>query len=264
MRKRVTPHTRIVVAAPNAMTSFLLAQALEKAPDFSIVDSVSDASRLASSLEHHHPDVLLVSIHLKSLAAERFCRLAGLLASHPDVACVVLLDESHPETVVDAFRARAKGVFVCADSNTETLQLCIRRVVEGQVWADSSQLHHVIAALPSAHQNEAPSRRKVSNVLTPREEDVVWQLAEGLSNREIAARLNLSENTVKNYVFRIFEKLGFSSRVEVVLYASARMQQPAHAAADIAAAQPNGTATDRSMPAMERPGPSGSKAPVRA
>lgn len=207
------------------MTSFLLAEALAKNPDFAIVDSLSDAGRLASSLEENQPDVLLTSIHLKSLTAERFFHLANILATHPGVACVVLLDESHPETVVDAFRARAKGVFVCTESNTEMLQLCIRRVVEGQIWADSSQLNHVIAALPSAHPIEASSRRKVSNVLTPREEEVVWRLAEGLSNREIAARLNLSENTVKNYVFRIFEKLGFSNRVEVVLYASTRMQQ---------------------------------------
>jgi DNA-binding NarL/FixJ family response regulator len=229
------------------MTSYLLAQALEKNQDFVVVDCVSDAGRLASSLEEHRPEVLLTSVHLKSLTAERFHQLSTILAAHPEVACVVLLDESHPETVVDAFRARAKGVFVCAESNTDMLQLCIQRVVEGQVWADASQLNHVIAALPSAHQKEVSSRRKVSDVLTPREEQVVWELAGGLSNREIAARLNLSENTVKNYVFRIFEKLGFSNRVEVVLYASTRMQQSNGPAPVTQAARPTSASPEAVM-----------------
>jgi DNA-binding NarL/FixJ family response regulator len=207
------------------MTSYLLAQALQKNRDLVIADCVSDAALVASSLATTKPNVLLASIHLKALVADRFRQLAAILASHPDVACVVLLDSSDPETVVDAFRARVKGVFVCVESNTEMLHRCIRRVVEGQVWADSAQMNYIIAALPSAHQPESGTRRKVSDTLTPREEDVVWHMLEGLSNREIAGRLQLSENTVKNYVFHILEKLGFSNRVEVVLYAASRLQQ---------------------------------------
>jgi DNA-binding NarL/FixJ family response regulator len=207
------------------MTSFLLAQALEKYTEFAVVDRVSDAAHLSAALRKHDPDVLLTSIHLKTLVADRFSQLADILSANPDVACIVLLDANDAETVVDAFRARAKGVFVCDNSNTDLLQKCILRVVEGQIWADSDQLNQVIAALPSIHMKDAAPKRKLSNVLTPREEEVVWLIAEGLSNRDIAARLQLSENTVKNYIFRIFEKLGFSNRVEVVLYASSRMQQ---------------------------------------
>jgi DNA-binding NarL/FixJ family response regulator len=219
------PQIKIVVATPNPMTSFLLAQALEQYPQFSVVERVSDATIVESALEEHRPDVLLVSIHLKALVADRFFQLATILSGSSEVAGVVLLDENDPEMVVDAFRARAKGVYVCSESNTDLLQKCILRVVEGQIWADSDQLNRIIAALPSVHTKDTAPRRKMSNILTPREEEVVWQIAEGLSNREIATRLQLSENTVKNYVFRIFEKLGFSNRVEVVLYASSRMQQ---------------------------------------
>jgi two-component system nitrate/nitrite response regulator NarL len=225
MRKRSSSHIKIVLAAPNPMTSFLLAQALEKTQDFLVVDRISDAGRLSASLDEHGPSVLLVSIHMETLVSDRFLELSNITAAHPDLACVVLLDHDNRETVVDAFRARAKGVFVCAESHTEMLQKCIHRVVEGEIWADSSQVSYVVAALPSVHARESTSKRKILNVLTPREEEVVWQLAEGLSNREVAARLSLSENTVKNYVFRIFEKLGFSNRVEVVLYAATRMQQ---------------------------------------
>lgn len=71
--------------------------------------------------------------------------------------------------------------------------------------------------------SEVPSLRVLNsrgdNLLTPREEQVVALVAEGLGNRQIARELNLSEHTIKKYLFRIFEKLGISSRVELVLYA---------------------------------------------
>jgi DNA-binding CsgD family transcriptional regulator len=75
-------------------------------------------------------------------------------------------------------------------------------------------------------------------LLTPRERDVVRLAAEGMRNQEISVRLNLSEHTVRNYLFRIFEKLGISSRVELVLYAFSGTERintpPAHSSADFA------------------------------
>ena len=96
---------------------------------------------------------------------------------------------------------------------------CITSVQSGQVWANSQQLRQVLEALARA----VPPRlidAKGADILTQREQDVVACLAEGLTNREVARRLKLSEHTVKNYLLHIFDKLGVSSRVEVVLYAS--------------------------------------------
>ena len=225
MKKRTPSQIRVVVAAPHPIASHLLAQALEKSKELLVVECVSDPLQLDSAIAKQHPDVLLASVHLKRLAEDRFLELSNILAEYPGLACVVLLDSNDSEVVVDAFRARAKGVFVCTERNTEMLQRCIRCVVEGQIWADATQMNYIVSALPSAHQRDLVAKRKISNILSPREEQVVFQLAEGLTNREIAARLELSENTVKNYVFRIFEKLGLPNRVEVVLYATARMQQ---------------------------------------
>jgi DNA-binding CsgD family transcriptional regulator len=120
---------------------------------------------------------------------------------------------------------------MCGERNPEMLRTCIRRVVEGQIWADPTQMNYIVSALPSAHSRDLVAKRKLPNILSPREEKVVWHLAEGLTNREIAAQMQLSENTIKNYVFRIFEKLGFSNRVEVVLYAATHMQESSLAAA---------------------------------
>jgi DNA-binding NarL/FixJ family response regulator len=91
-------------------------------------------------------------------------------------------------------------------------------VSNGQVWANSEQLNHLLDLIA-----EVPSLRVFNSqgdqLLTPREEQVVALVAEGLGNRDIARELNLSEHTIKKYLFRIFDKLGTSTRVELVLYA---------------------------------------------
>jgi len=86
------------------------------------------------------------------------------------------------------------------------------------VWANSEQLQYLVETV-----TQVPSLRMVNargiKLLTPREEQVVALVADGLSNREVARELGLSEHTVKKYLFHIFDKLGISSRVELVLYA---------------------------------------------
>src|SRR5439155_2835648 len=97
---------------------------------------------------------------------------------------------------------------------------CILCVHQGQVWASSDELLYLLAAVAQPVPMRFTSVTG-NSLLSARELDVVRCVAEGLSNREIASRLTLREHTVKNYLFRIFDKLGVSSRVEVVLYALA-------------------------------------------
>jgi DNA-binding NarL/FixJ family response regulator len=137
-------------------------------------------------------------------------------AQVPGTLVIVLLDSSDRSAVVEAFRAGARGVF-CRTEPFRLLGKCIQCVHAGQVWASSGELHFVLEAL--AQPAFAGLRAHSGSLLTARELDVVRCVAEGLSNREIAQRLKLTEHTVKNYLFRIFDKLGVSSRVEVVLYA---------------------------------------------
>jgi DNA-binding NarL/FixJ family response regulator len=128
----------------------------------------------------------------------------------------MLLDDWTPELVVDAFRAGARGVFHRAD-NFQRLCRCLAVVHEGQIWAGTSALTYVIDALGRV----APMRvinAKGREILTKREQQVVALVVDGLNNREISEQLRLSEHTVKNHLFHIFEKLGISTRVELVLY----------------------------------------------
>jgi DNA-binding NarL/FixJ family response regulator len=95
---------------------------------------------------------------------------------------------------------------------------CLLRVADGQIWANTEQLNYIMELI-----SEVPSLRVLNSngnhLLTPREEQVDALVAEGLGNRNIARKLNRSEHTIKKYLFRIFEKLGISSGVELVLYA---------------------------------------------
>jgi DNA-binding CsgD family transcriptional regulator len=94
------------------------------------------------------------------------------------------------------------------------------------VWADSAPLHYLLEAFAGPQGERRAVKERGLTLLTAREETVVRLVAEGRGNREIAQQLSLSEHTIKNYLFRIFEKLGLSNRVELVLYAIARLNQP--------------------------------------
>lgn len=138
--------------------------------------------------------------------------------SHPQVPKIALLDSDDRETVVQAFRSGARGIFCLAQASFSLLCQCIVRVHQGEVSASTQHLNYLldsVCQVPGVRVLDAGGQ----NLLTYREEQVVALVADGLSNRDVASELGLSEHTVKKYLFRIFDKLGISNRVELVLYA---------------------------------------------
>ena len=212
--------TRVLIADSSAIHSELLAESIRRDRRFTVVGSASSSGDIQSLLREHCPDVLLISASMDEQPHGGLHLLAELRSTYPEIKAVVLLESPKRETVVQAFRLGARGVF-SKNSPIKVLAKCIDCVQQGQVWATSAELGFVLEALAAA-PSVRPLAASALNQLSARELDVVTCLAEGLSNREIAQRLKLSRHTVKNYMFRIFDKLGVSSRVELLFYVLSR------------------------------------------
>ena len=211
----------LVVAAKNALGNEMLCRAFkQRRKQFNVVGSALTGKDLLKQVAQHQPNVALISENLEDEPRAGLQALRELHVNRSSTGAIVLLDCSEPEHVIEAFSHGARGVF-CRSEGFEALCKCIRRVHGGQVWADSSQLQWVVQAL-----GEREPARIVSATGTPlltrREEQIVRMVAEGLPNSEIRTTLGLSAHTVKNHLFHIYEKLGVSSRVELVLYALSR------------------------------------------
>ncbi len=199
----------------------LVAAALKRCRhNFEVVAFPSTSSDAIRELKASDPQVALISAQLQDGPLTGFQVLHELRVSQMRTAVVMLLDTPERELVIDAFRAGARGVF----SRTQPLRAlskCIRSVHEGQIWIGNSELEHLLQLIT---QSRPPQliRSEQMTMLTQREREVVCMAAEGMNNSEIAVRMGVSEHTVRNYIFRIFEKVGVSNRVELVLYALSR------------------------------------------
>ncbi len=208
----------VLVADSNRMQAQLLIGALRRRPEFKIAACSLDIPAILREVEERVPHVAVLSANTAIHLSETVVTLRRFHLSHPAIPKVLLVDSFDRELVVSAFRSGARGIFCIADSDMRLLCKCLSRVSAGQIWANTEQLNYIFGMI-----SEVPSLRVLNssgiNLLTPREEQVVALVAEGLGNRQIAIELNLSEHTIKKYLFRIFEKLGISTRVELVLYA---------------------------------------------
>jgi len=208
---------RVLAADSTRMNSQLLAGALERDKRFQVLDPVSDPKGILAAVAKDKPAVVVISAELDENPRKGFDIARELHAASPETHIIMLIDASERGPVVEAFRAGARGVF-CRSESLKSLAKCIACVYQGQIWANSKELRYLLEALGEALPLRVIDSRGTV-LLSRREQEVVRCVAEGLSNREIAQRLGLTEHTVKNYLFRIFDKLGVSKRVEVVLYA---------------------------------------------
>ncbi|MGB6385427.1 MAG: response regulator transcription factor [Terriglobales bacterium] len=219
-----TETVHVLVADSGPIQSQLLTRALKSRRDFQVSAVALEMPALHSFMQSSPADVVLISgNHLPDFSLLRWLRV-----SYPKIAPILLAESDDRELVVNAFRAGAKGIFLFTHTPFPMLCKCIHCVFEGQVWMNSQHMNYVLDAL-----SEVPTLRVINSngrfLLTPREEQVVALVADGLTNRGVAVELGLSEHTIKKYLLRIFDKVGISSRVELVLYA---MSHGEHRAAE--------------------------------
>jgi len=208
---------RVLAADNTSMNTQLLVETLGRDGQFNVASPASKEAEILAVLKRERSQVALISARQGADSRGGFGLSREICSSSPSTRVIMLLDSSERTPVIEAFRAGARGVF-CRTESVKLLAKSIRCVHEGQIWANSTELQFLLESMAEPVPMKFLSASGDA-LLSAREVDVVRCVAEGLSNREIAQRLNLREHTVKNYLFRIFDKLGVSSRVEVVLYA---------------------------------------------
>jgi two-component system nitrate/nitrite response regulator NarL len=211
----------VLVADQSRMVSQLLASSLARKSRFKILGTAVEAEQALQILTHELAEVAVIAVNLKDGPLSGFSLLAQLRTAHPRTRTIVLLDSPDNNLVVNAFRSGARGVF-CRSGSVKMLCKCIYAVHQGQIWANTDQMQAILGALEAQVPARAGNGSPKQDLLSKREREVLACVADGLKNREIARRLRLSEHTVKNYLFRLCDKVGSSGRVELMLYALTR------------------------------------------
>jgi two-component system nitrate/nitrite response regulator NarL len=217
---------RVLLVNADKLVSELRVKALKNGRNrFEIVGLAGSSVEVIQRLGKCKPQVALVSARLQDGPQAGFAVLQKLREACPETAVVMLLDLCCPGPVVDAFRQGARGIFYRLQSVNE-LTNCICAVHQGQIWASNGDIECLLHALARTKPVWLNGNGGMAS-LTRREEEVARLVADGLRNREIAESLRVTDHAVRNYMYRIFDKLGISNRVELVLYAIARPDEAA-------------------------------------
>jgi len=209
---------RVFISDRDSMSSDLLAGALTR--DHRCEAAAIQPSDLMNSLATSEVDLVVVGVDVNSKMESGFDLVNAVCRTYPKIYVVILLNEAAPEYVINAFRSGARGVFSRQLSMTQFLE-CVEHVGKGMIWVGKEETSVLLEAFKSIPAPNILSSSS-SPTLTAREMQVVQCAAKGKTNKTIASELRLSEHTVKNYLFRAFEKLGVSSRVELLFYLTIR------------------------------------------
>ncbi len=202
---------RIVIVDDHEMVREGLRNILEAEPDLQIVGESASANDLTDLVDRAQPDIVLLDALLPGVSGPEACR--RLLETHPDVRVIMVTNYSDDAVVDESIRAGAKG-FVVKDIERFTLVESIRAVHRGEGVIAPSVAGQILDRLRATE-----SAAKVP-ALGESQLHILRLVAEGFSNREIAERVHLSENTVKSHVQEILQKLNVRNRVEAAIHAT--------------------------------------------
>ena len=205
-----------------------LATILRYTPGLEVVGEAGDGEEAIALAQDLQPDVVLMDIKMPRLGGIPATR--QICAQLPGTHVIILTTYDTDDLVFEGIKAGAKG-YLLKDTTGEMLVEAIQGVMRGESQIDPGVASKVLGEFRRLTEESAPRRAKVPagddaaamiEPLTPREEEVLQLLVEGLSNREIGARLHLTEGTVKNYVSAIIAKLQANDRTHAVVTALRR------------------------------------------
>jgi DNA-binding NarL/FixJ family response regulator len=201
----LTRRLRVVAADDHSLVLLGVCAALADAPDLELVDTARSGTELLTLVARTHPDVVLLDLHMPG--RDGLSCLDRIREDHPDVRVVMFSSTDDERVIADAL-SRGASAYVVKSVNPRDLPFAIRQAVEGHV-------HLNLPASAFARDTEVAQ-------LSERETSVLRLLARGLSNRQIARELWVTEQTVKFHLTNIYRKLGVANRTEAARLAFAR------------------------------------------
>lgn len=219
------PKIRIVVADDHPIFRDGLCRLLALEEDFEVVAQASDGRQVLEILQQVEPDILLLDLKMPGL--DGLATLQRLQASRNKTRVIVLTASDDKNEFVQAMKLGTSGI-VLKQTATELLIKSIRKVHAGEIWLDSHTTAAVIRQFVANEEAPPPpppppqasaGRERERSPLSQREREIVALVAQGFKNKEMAEKMFISEQTVKNHLHNIFDKLGVSDRLELALYA---------------------------------------------
>jgi DNA-binding NarL/FixJ family response regulator len=216
---------RIVVADDHPIFRDGLCKLLALEEDFEVVAQAQDGRQVLEVLEQLEPDILLLDLRMPLL--DGLATLQKLQAGKTKTRIIVLTASDDKNEFVQAMKFGTSGI-VLKQTATEQLIKSIRKVYAGEMWLDSTTTAAVIRQFVAGEDAPPPppialvasqGRERERSPLSQREREIVALVAQGFKNKEMAEKMFISEQTVKNHLHNIFDKLGVSDRLELALFA---------------------------------------------
>ena len=207
---------RILVADDHPIFRDGLRKLLEAEKDFEVIGEASDGGEAIEMAQRLKPDILLLDLAMPRVPGLEALRLLG--NSVETIKVILLTAAIERDQIVDALHHGVRGV-VLKESATELLLKSIRCVMEGQYWVGRESVNDLVRIVRDLTAIPEQGTRKRSYNLTPRELDIISAIVAGYTNKDIAEKFSIAEQTVKHHLSNIFDKLGVSNRLELALFA---------------------------------------------
>ncbi len=216
-----TPKIRVVIADDHPIVRDGLKKLLGLEDDIDVVGEAADGRELLEKLDELEPDVVLLDLRMPNL--DGLGTLQTMQHTNRTKSKVIVLTASEDKNeFVQAMKLGCSGI-VLKQTSADLIVKSIRKVHGGEIWLDSHTTAAVMRQFATAAEGGTPSavggRVRERSPLSAREREIVALVAQGFKNKEMAEKMFISEQTVKNHLHNIFDKLGVSDRLELALYA---------------------------------------------